>query len=152
VKKTDFDKLTVGQRVTVTGTQDGEAFNADAGVVVASPSWAEPNVRTINFDTWRKGWGPDDKSWSFEPAEVRKFTITVIPEAPKAEPKPRKAPKGAQAYKGNGKHSWEQSSDQTYRLRVPGGWLYGTKLDGYGASRVRDIVFVPVPQVVGYAV
>lgn len=60
--------------------------------------------------------------------------------------------KDKQKYRGNGAHSWElvtesgKGSDQsaTYRLRVPGGWLYA---DEGGAS-----TFVPMPEVVKYEV
>jgi hypothetical protein len=75
----------------------------------------------------------------------------------------RKSPKGAQAYKGNGKHKWEEvtvsDAGHTYRLRVPGGWLYRTVSYDYEASEVshqavtaQSTVFVPVPDAVGYAV
>jgi hypothetical protein len=53
-------------------------------------------------------------------------------------------------YKGNGNHEWEEVCDgsigmwRTVRLRVPGGFLY---LYGDGVP-----VFVPMPDVVGYAV
>jgi hypothetical protein len=69
---------------------------------------------------------------------------------PVEQPVPTKkaAPNGAQAYRGNGKHEWETVAGSTQRLRVPGGWLYGTRVHDavYGAT------FVPVPEVVGYAV
>jgi hypothetical protein len=61
---------------------------------------------------------------------------------------PKKAPHGAQEYRGNGKHAWETVEIDdvpfTRRLRVPGGWLY--KSGGNG------LVFVPVPDVVGYKI
>jgi hypothetical protein len=60
-----------------------------------------------------------------------------------AKPAKKTTPKGAQAYKGNGKHSWERVNTDTERLRVPGGWIY---------TRFGNPVFVPVPEVVGYAV
>jgi hypothetical protein len=60
--------------------------------------------------------------------------------------KPRKAPKGPQEYRGNGRHTWEGvGAGKTMRLRVPGGWLYR---DGGDASST----FVPMPDVVGYVV
>jgi hypothetical protein len=68
--------------------------------------------------------------------------------------KDKKTPKGPQAYKGNGKHEWEcvvlddVLKFGTYRLRVPGGWLYGTG-DNY---RFSNVTFVPVPEVVGYSI
>lgn len=58
----------------------------------------------------------------------------------------RKRPHGKQEYKGHGKHVWEDIPTGypfTKRLRVPGGWLYNT---------YDTIVFVPVPNAVGYAV
>jgi len=67
------------------------------------------------------------------------------------KPKTKKAPKGAQAYKGNGKHEWESVAYAVERLRVPGGWLYQTyNGDNYEVSKA--VTFVPVPEVVGYAV
>lgn len=68
----------------------------------------------------------------------------------------RKSPNGAQAYRGNGKHGWETVTGGTERLRVPGGWLYrttATKLNVIGKEDVSvTTAFVPVPEVVGYAV
>jgi hypothetical protein len=80
--------------------------------------------------------------------------------------KTRSAPKGKQEYKGNGKHKWElvsadpKGAGHTYRLRVPGGWLYRTVStypgEGFGPGDGDPISvaqsFVPVPDVVGYAV
>lgn len=62
----------------------------------------------------------------------------------------KKNPDGKQKYKGNGKHNWETVAKNEHgyasaeRLRVPGGWLYRTEYEG--------MCFVPVPDVVGYAV
>ena len=69
--------------------------------------------------------------------------------------KPKK-PHGAQEYKGNGKHTWEKvnKDDNDFftvvRLRVPGGWLYSEEraVD----CEASNMVFVPVPSVVGYKV
>jgi hypothetical protein len=61
----------------------------------------------------------------------------------------RKRPHGAQEYKGNGNHEWEAVAEGTERLRVPGGWIYSVTYEGDVAS---TSVFVPVPNVVGYAV
>jgi hypothetical protein len=64
---------------------------------------------------------------------------------------PKRRPHGPQEYKGNGKHRWEnvvKGSDETVRvvrLRVPGGWLYGSNDDG-------AMTFVPMPDTVGYGV
>ena len=69
----------------------------------------------------------------------------VEPVAIAAQAKSRKAPRGAQAYRGNGEHAWEQVTDDCQRLRVPGGWLYSDESH-------MSLAFVPVPSVVGYAV
>ncbi len=55
----------------------------------------------------------------------------------------RRDPHGAQEYKGNGKHHWENVSVGTRRLRVPGGWLY---------SSITGSTFVPMPGCVGYSI
>jgi hypothetical protein len=68
-----------------------------------------------------------------------------------SEEKTKARPRGAQEYKGNGKHGWEQVASGTQRLRVPGGWLYGT-YDTRDDGPIHHTVFVPVPEVVGYAV
>lgn len=64
--------------------------------------------------------------------------------------KKRKAPKGPQAYKGNGKHEWEPVTGSTWRLRVPSGWLYTESNDG--VAWLAAATFVPMPQAVGYKV
>lgn len=72
----------------------------------------------------------------------------------------RRRPNGPQAYKGNGKHKWElvtedpKGAGHTYRLRVPGGFLYRTvSVDQLVDEPVaQSTVFVPLPEVVGYAV
>lgn len=89
---------------------------------------------------------PSESRWHFKNKDdgaIRK----VKPEA-----KAKKAPKGKQAYKGNGKHLWEDVLAEgisygyrTKRLRVPGGWLYRSDMD-------TASVFVPTPAVVGYAI
>ncbi len=91
--------------------------------------------------------------------EVMGFSKVIAPRQSKP------TPKGAQAYKGNGKHKWElvtadaKGAGHTYRLRVPGGWLYRTvssfkPFDGEteGDIAAQSTVFVPVPNAVGYAV
>lgn len=40
-----------------------------------------------------------------------------------------------QRYKGNGKHEWEFSALNTYRLRVPGGWLYRYEVPGQAIAQ-----------------
>ena len=71
--------------------------------------------------------------------------IVGNPVAAVTAPAPKARSHGAQEYKGNTKHRWEDvtSGGHTQRLRVPGGWLYMTS---------GTTVFVPVPQAVGYAV
>jgi hypothetical protein len=70
-----------------------------------------------------------------------------VDRTPQPRPSPVR-PKGPQAYKGNGGHGWEKVSDQTvnhgstWRLRVPGGFLY--------LYNNANPVFVPMPEVVGY--
>lgn len=156
MKKADFNKLKTGYRVSVTGTQDGRKFTNETGTVVGATTG---DVRLVRFDGWNAGHSgaADDGNtshWFLENHNARRLTITVlaspatapvIPEARKA----KKRPHGAQEYKGNGKHSWEVVTEQTVRLRVPGGWLYGRRV---GSSVLAHRVFVPVPQAVGYSV
>jgi len=57
-------------------------------------------------------------------------------------------PNGKEKYRGNGQHDWEDVVGQTFRLRVPGGWIYDVATnDGTSNS-----VFVPLPPALGYAV
>lgn len=144
MKKSDLFKLTVDQRVLVTGTQDYETFSNEPGVV----NHVSDKVGTycggyisVLFDKWSRGEGP--RNWNFYGDDARAFSITK--EKPVAAVV-KKAPKGAQAYKGNGKHEWELVSRATFRLRVPGGWLYRDSTDA------GTMVFVPVPDVVGYPI
>lgn len=74
-----------------------------------------------------------------------------------SEEKTKARPRGAQEYKGNGKHDWEtvQSNDValTHRLRVPGGWLYRTTTAVHEQDFVAvNTTFVPAPEVIGYAI
>jgi hypothetical protein len=100
------------------------------------------------------------KSHTIDPDTARKlrdlFNEMYPVPAPAAKPEPttvRKRPRGSQEYKGNGKHAWETvhegesgaSQFRTFRLRVPGGWLY--RYDEQGT-----ITFVPAPEVIGYAI
>lgn len=80
---------------------------------------------------------------SARPTEPIAQPEPTVTEAPAAATPKKKSPKGEQQYKGNGKHYWTKVTGETKRLRVPGGWLYNTG----NAS-----VFVPIPEVVGYAV
>ncbi len=61
-------------------------------------------------------------------------------------PAKKASPHGAQEYKGNGKHSWEMVVDNTYRLRVPGGWLYAED------TSASSTVFVPLAECIGYSI
>lgn len=73
-------------------------------------------------------------------------------------------PHGAQEYRGNGSHKWEEvtvdprGAGHTYRLRVPGGWLYRTvaTFPDLGAPNddvvAPSTVFVPLPAMVGYVI
>jgi hypothetical protein len=137
MNKKQFSALKVGQRVVVSGDQDGFSFDAEAGEIIER----ESEHLLVRFDMWFKGHGADDNEWHFYDYDAKGFTI-------KAEkPATKKKPHGSQEYKGNGKHQWEEvTSDgswNTQRLRVPGGWLY---------RRGGAMTFVPVPEVVGYAV
>jgi hypothetical protein len=76
VKKTDFQKLKVGQRVTVTGEYDGYTFDQEIGTVVPT-EFISPLIR---FDTWSHGHGAGQREWHFGEEGVRTFNITVIPE------------------------------------------------------------------------
>lgn len=64
------------------------------------------------------------------------------------------AKKPSQAYEGNGKHVWEDAVQRehldghTYRLRVPGGWLYSVVNEDGSSS----LAFVPMPIVVKHKV
>jgi hypothetical protein len=72
----------------------------------------------------------------------------------------KRRPHGAQEYKGNGNHKWEEvtvdakGAGHTYRLRVVGGWLYRTVSAApiAGSAPSVSVVFVPMPDTVGYAV
>lgn len=74
--------------------------------------------------------GAKNRWWFFE-----EDLIKVA--APKTRPAEKKASKGKQEYKGNGKHTWERVAESTLRLRVPGGWIYDT---------TASSVFVPFPE------
>lgn len=147
--KKAFDALKAGDRVAVTGTQDGNKFEFEVGTVGGPSPNVDSHTRRIRFDKWAEGHGPDRHEWCFYDADRKNFTITPFVEK-KPEPKPRKRPHGAQEYKGNGKHKWETVTGETMRLRVPGGWLYGEY--SRRIDRVVNSTFVPVPQAVGYAV
>lgn len=141
-----FQRLKVGQRVTVVGDQDGKTFDGEVGTIIEN---SDSHERLIRFDTWSDGHGVGDHEWGFNDYDRKDFTIIAYVD-PKPEPVKRKAPKGAQQYKGNGKHAWEKVTAETMRLRVPGGWLYGEY--SRRIDRVVNSTFVPVPQAVGYAV
>jgi hypothetical protein len=73
-----------------------------------------------------------------------------LSQPPAVEPTKPKTWKGKQAYKGNGKHTWEKVAEtkgtRTVRLRVPGGWLY-THDDA--VYQTTTTTFVPMPDVSG---
>jgi hypothetical protein len=60
-----------------------------------------------------------------------------------------------QDYKGNGAHKWEKvwanEASFTYRLRVPGGWIYRFALKRPERYH-QSMVFVPMPEVVKHKV
>jgi hypothetical protein len=62
--------------------------------------------------------------------------------------KSTKRPHGAQQYLGNENHEWEPVVEGTERLRVPGGWLYSVSWEDGGGT----MTFVPVPNILGYAI
>ena len=62
------------------------------------------------------------------------------------------SPHGPQEYKGNGKHALERVSGNLFRLRVPGGWLYGSAYLDHRQEFAGDTTFVPVPAIVGYKI
>lgn len=80
--------------------------------------------------------------------QLRDALIELYPTAGETKTETKRRPHGPQEYKGNGKHMWEMTTDFTYRLRVPGGWIYRT----YSGNGVNSTVFVPMPATVGYAV
>jgi hypothetical protein len=146
--KKAFFKLKDGDRVAVTGKQDGKVFIGQIGTIIKGP-WDTEFSRTVRFDTWKQGHGKENREWQFSDFDRKHFDIIPYVE-PQPEPKPKKRPHGAQEYKGNGKHAWEKVTGETMRLRVPGGWLYGEY--SRRIDRVVNSTFVPVPQAVGYAV
>lgn len=58
----------------------------------------------------------------------------------------------SQEYRGNGNHEYELVTALTYRLRVPGGWVYSTGYRPDGAAVHHTTVFVPMPEVVKHKV
>lgn len=97
---------------------------------------------------------PETVNVTLSPEGAKNIAAAINEMYPAPTPAKRKTPKGAQAYKGNGKHCWElvaecdETNTITERLRVPGGWVYRDRTsEETGAG-----VFVPVPNVVGYVV
>jgi hypothetical protein len=131
-------KFKVGDRVRVITKKYGEDQYGDVGVV--EELRGEPCLPvSVRFDELRK---QNCATNSYEHEDLEAFPVK------------KKTPKGPQAYKGNEKHEWEVVACDdilefgTYRLRVPGGWLYGTStVDG-----MDTVTFVPLPEAVGYAV
>jgi hypothetical protein len=140
VNKEDLKALTKGQLVKVKGNQDGKRFSNEPGVVTDR----NDNYVTVRFDEWTEGHGTGGREWNFFVEDVADYNI--IPQKPKAD---KKRPRGPQEYRGNGKHEWEDVTDGTRRLRVPGGWLYVYDESGVSAPTMG---FVPTPEVVGYVI
>lgn len=109
-----------------------------------------PGTVTVEFQE-NKGDG-DVAIMDFSAEKIKKLLVLLSKAARDADIIPReekrKRPHGPQEYRGNGKHAWEtaETGDArfTRRLRVPGGWLYK-----YGEN---TLVFVPLPEVVGYKI
>jgi Neuraminidase (sialidase) len=136
-----YSEFPVGAEVVVTavtyGGQDVEV--GKKGVVVKSDQDGRALVKFSDCSEW--GYA---NTWYFDDDGID-GSIELVAKSKVAVEKKKKAPKGPQAYKGNGKHSWETVVENVQRLRVPGGWLYRD-------DRNMATVFVPVPQAVGYAV
>lgn len=145
MKKSDLKKLSVGDRVVVSGKQDGVKFDKHEGTIRVGFKDDDGSVN-VQFDRAPESWA---NTWYFYSDNARNFTITKVATAPKVEKPAKKRPHGAQEYKGNGKHAWENVTGNTVRLRVPGGWLYGKTMSGHVLA---NTTFVPVPQAVGYSV
>jgi hypothetical protein len=120
--------LKIGDRVKVTKDctySDKITVGMEGDVAGTAPLW-------VAFDC--------GTAWCFtEPSDGKVAPVT----------KAKKAPKGKQAYKGNGKHTWEPVTGCVVRLRVPGGWLYGKTI---GGEPLAYMTFVPTPEVVGYKI
>lgn len=101
--KTAFNRLKVGDRVTVTGLQDDQLFFNEPGVIVKNLHHGD-DARRVMFDTsWAKGHGDERRCWNFLDIDVKGFEITV--EKPK-KANPKAAPKRAHSIRGkqNGRH------------------------------------------------
>lgn len=138
----------VGMRVRVKDTYppgedyDGE-LNGREGVVI---SGGDRDYAYVSFEGWLHGWSDREHRsccWAISPKYLEAASEVV------AIKKSR-----GQAYLGNGKHQWEavvpaQQMEEhirpTWRLRVPGGWLY--KVGTY-----EPPVFVKMPEVVKHKV
>lgn len=104
----------------------------------------------------------DSGEGTFYPYTVKADDISQVShfdaEDLKAFRKERKAPNGPQVYKGNGAHEWELVTlhnmlGRTYRLRVPGGWLYRYVDLSNGTTPItRAMELVPAPEAIGYKV
>lgn len=82
-------------------------------------------------------------------AELRDALIEMLPLPVDAPTRTSRRAKGAQTYRGNGNHTWEDVEDGTRRLRVPGGFLYRYRS---ASDEAAAMAFVPMPETVGYAV
>lgn len=105
----------------------------------------------VNIIIERKGVSGRSSNDTMTADTARKLRDALIEMYPLPTPAPapveekRKAPRGAQAYRGNGNHDWEVVAEDTLRLRVPGGWIYSDNTNS-------SFVFVPMAEVVGYAI
>lgn len=134
--------------------------------VIKQPKCAVADAKTITIDQAQDGSlfiGIDDTPMTiqsgygyFDQPTAQKIIEAISREMnvflPEAANFPKKAPNGLQAYRGNGKHLWEDVVEErddcvaVVRLRVPGGWLYSTDLDE------APMTFVPTPAGVGYPI
>lgn len=128
----------------------GEVLLTVADAAGATLSALTPTqAREVSGALVKAGFEIDDKSFPF--GTTGPFASPTFGPTKKTianvGPFPAKArPHGPQEYKGNGKHEWENVTPITFRLRVPGGWLYSQEnFDG-----PRTTTFVPMPKVVGY--
>lgn len=142
----------VGDRVKSFGSVGPDDHGGYEGVVLT----IKDGTVEVAFDGWKdghSGWankaGVDNCFFFFADSTSKLDGLSVLKLLPLKKPK---APHVSQEYKGNGKHTWELVAEtdalcgpyKTYRLRVPGGWLY--------SPSSQATVFVPMPNVVKHAV
>jgi hypothetical protein len=128
-------KFKVGDRVVATAPADYDFYFPIVGALgVVEIVEEDTGHYQVTFEGGRGWWFMDKDDGAVE----------------LYKPKKKKAPKGKQQYKGNGKHTWEHvatgsNSEDMERLRVPGGWLYRDE-------HTLTVTFVPMPEVVDYAI